>query len=97
MVLNFDDETTRGIKNLTNLKLVTFGLGEGADFVASDINYNHVTNFKLNYQGNTIPIWLDFPAQKEHIYSSVATIAVSTLFNLNLVEVSQILKGMKIA
>lgn len=97
LVLNFDDETTRGIKNLTNLKLVTFGLGEGADFVASDINYNHVTNFKLNYQGNTVPIWLDFSAQKEHIYSFLAALAVSTILNLNLVEVSQVLKSMKIA
>lgn len=97
LVLNFDDEITRGIKNLTDLKLVTFGFGEGADFMASDIKYNHTTNFKLNYQGNTVPIWLDFNAQKEQLYSLVSAIAVTTILNLNLVEVSEVLKSMKIA
>jgi UDP-N-acetylmuramyl pentapeptide synthase len=97
LILNFDDEIVRGIKNLTNFKIVTFGFGEGSDLVASDIKYNHVTNFKLNYQGNTVPVWLDFPAQKEHVYNSLAAISVSTFFNLNLVEVSQILKDMKIS
>jgi len=97
IVLNFDEEGMKVIRNLANLKTVTFGFGEGADFLASDIKYNHVTNFKLNYQGNTVPIWLDFPAEKEHIYNALAAIAISAIFNLNLVEISQVLKDMKIS
>jgi len=97
LVLNFDDEVLREIKKLIDFKVVTFGFGEGADFLASDIKFNHLTNFKLNYQGNTVPIWLDFPAEKEHIYNALSVISISTIFNLNLVEVSQVLKDMKIS
>ena len=95
LILNFDDETLRVFKSLNNLNIVTFGFGEGSDFLASDIKLNHITNFKLNYQGNTVPIWLDFPAEKTHIYDALAAISVGAIFNLNLVEVSQILKNMK--
>jgi len=97
LVLNFDDEALKEIKNLLNFKIVTYGLGNGSDFLASDIKFNHVTNFKLNYQGNTVPIWLDFPVQKQHIYNALAIMSVSTIFNLNLIEVSQILKGIKLS
>lgn len=97
LVLNFDDEALKEIKNLINLKIVTFGFGEGSDFLATDIKFNHVTNFKLNYQGNIVPIWLDFLTGKKDIYNTLATMLVSTIFNLNLVEVSQLLKNMKIS
>ncbi len=39
LILNFDDETVREIKNETNLKEFTFGFQEGADFRATDIKY----------------------------------------------------------
>jgi len=97
LVLNFDDEALKEIKNSINLGIFTFGFGEGSDFLASDVKFNHSTNFKLNYQGNIIPFWLDFPAEKTHVYNALAVISVSTILNLNLIEVSQILKNMKIS
>lgn len=93
LVLNFDDEVVRELKNLSNLKITNFGFQAGSDFQASDIKLNHGTNFKLNYQGNTVPIWLDYLFGKEQIYSSLAAISVATIFNLNLVEISQALKS----
>jgi UDP-N-acetylmuramyl pentapeptide synthase len=95
LVFNFDDEALKEIKNSINLKIFTFGFGEGSDFLASDIKFNHITNFKLNYLGNTVPIWLDFPAEKAHIYNTLAAISVGAIFNLNLVEASQGLKNLK--
>jgi UDP-N-acetylmuramoyl-tripeptide--D-alanyl-D-alanine ligase len=97
LVLNFDDETLKEIKNSISLKIFTFGFGEGSDFLASDVKFNHMTNFKLNYQGNIVPIWLDFPAKKAHVYNALAAISLSTILNLNLIEVSQIIKNMKIS
>jgi UDP-N-acetylmuramoyl-tripeptide--D-alanyl-D-alanine ligase len=97
LVLNFDDETLKEIKNSISLKIFTFGFGEGSDFLASDVKFNHMTNFKLNYQGNIIPIWLDFSAKKAHVYNALAAISVSTILNLNLIEASQIIKNMKIS
>lgn len=95
LILNFDDENAKEIKEIgesINLKVLTFGFLEGADFQASDINFNLETNFKINYQGNTVPVWLKDVLNKEQIYAVLAATAVGTIFDLNLVEISQILK-----
>jgi len=110
LILNFDDETVREIKDETNLKELTFGLqdynspttssrsplGERApraDFWASDIKLNSGTNFKINYKGRVVPIWLEEVFGKEQIYSALAAVAVGTIFDLNLVEISQALQN----
>jgi len=93
LILNFDDETVREIKTETIAHSLTFGFQEGADFKATDIKLNTGTNFKLNYQGNIVPIWLEKLFGKEQIYSALAGAAVGTIFNLNLVEISQALKN----
>ncbi len=68
LVFNFDDETTRGIKDGINAKTFSFGLQEKADFFASDIKINGSTNFKVNYHGNIVPIWQR--ALFAHFYNS---------------------------
>lgn len=95
LVLNFDDETIREIKDITNLRTLTFGFQENADFFASDIKLNGGTNFKINYRGNIVPFWLDGIFGKEQIYSALAASCVGTIFDLNLVEISQNLKNYK--
>jgi len=93
LVLNFDDETVRELKTETVAHNLTFGFQERADFRATDINLNMGTNFKINYRGNIVPIWLENLFGKEQIYSALAAIAVGTLFDLNLIEISQALKS----
>lgn len=93
LVLNFDDETIREIKDETNLKEITFGFQEGADFQATDIKINTGTNFKINYKGNIVPIWLEKLFGKEQVYSALSAAAVGIIFDLNLVEISQALKN----
>lgn len=93
LILNFDDETVREIKDETNLKEITFGFQEGADFRATDIKLNSGTNFKINYKGNVVPVWLEKLFGKEQIYSALAAAVCGTIFDLNLVEISQALKN----
>ena len=109
LVLNFDDETVREIGDsvdesgtssppfanarATNLKTLTFGFQERADLRASDIKINGGTNFKINYKGNIVPVWLERLFGKEQIYSALAGVAVGIIFDLNLVEISQALKN----
>lgn len=97
LILNFDDETIREIKDYnppTALShKLTFGFQEGADFQATDINLNSGTNFKINYEGNVVPIWLEKLFGKEQIYSALAAAAVGTILGLNLIEISQALKN----
>jgi len=106
LILNFDDETVREIKDETNLKdynppttlpprraPITFGFQERADFRASDIRLNNGTNFKINYKGNIVPIWLEKLFGKEQIYASLSAVSIGVIFDLNLVEISQLLKN----
>lgn len=93
LILNFDDETVREIKDETNLKEKTFGLQEGADFQATDIKLNAGTTFKINYKGNIVPVWLEKLFGKEQIYSALSAAVCGTIFDLNLVEISQALKN----
>jgi len=92
LVLNYDDETVREIDDYTNLKTFTFGFDEKADFFVSDIKFNHGMNFKINHRGSCVPFWLERIFGKEQIYSALAATAVATLFDLNLVEISQALR-----
>jgi len=103
LLLNFDDETVREIKDETNLKELTFGFQQGADFRASDIKYASSAseggepvlgvNFKINYKGNIVPVWLEKLFGKEQIYSALAAAGVGVIHDLNLVEISQALKN----
>ncbi len=93
LILNFDDETVREIKDETNLKEITFGFQEGADLRATDIKLNTGTNFKINYKGNIVPVWLEKLFGKERVYSALSAAALGTIFDLNLIEISQALKN----
>ena len=92
LILNFDDESSREIKEETQAPALTFGFQKGADFLATDIKENRGTNFKINYEGNIVPCWLENLFGKEQIYSALAAIACGVIFDLNLVDISQSLK-----
>lgn len=93
LILNFDDETVREINDITNLKTLTFGFSERTDFKASDVRLNMGTNFKVSYKGNIVPVWLEKLFGKEQIYAAISAVTVGTIFDLNLVEISQALKN----
>lgn len=101
-VLNFDDETVRELGEKSRSPVLTFGLYEpsittgGADFQASDVHVlvlteESGTNFKLNYKGNIVPVWLKNLFGKEQIYSALCALALSTILDINLVQASQAL------
>jgi len=97
LILNFDDETVREIKDsnppTAPSHIITFGFQEGGDFRATDVKLNHGTNFKINYKGNIVPVWLEGLFGKEQTYSALSAAAVGMVFGLNLVEISQALKN----
>ncbi len=96
LVLNFDDETVREIKNNTKANVLTYGFQERADFKASDINIDiEGTNFKINFRERIIPFWFKRLFGKEHIYSILAAASLSEINNINLVKTSQNLKDYK--
>lgn len=92
LILNFNEEVIGKIKELGFLSFLTFGFDERADFSASDIKINGGINFKINYKGNIVPIWLEQSKGEEQIPAALAAAAIGTIFGLNLVEISQALK-----
>jgi len=66
---------------------------------ASDVNVNGKgINFKVNYRGSVVPFWLACPngvsaeESDSKVQDALANIAVGLASDLNLVEISQILK-----
>lgn len=92
LILNFDDETVREIKNKSKAHVLTFGFGARADMRVSDVSG---TNFKINFEGNIVPVWLEGLSGKEHIYAALAAAAVGEALGLNLVEISEALRYYK--
>jgi len=90
---DFDNEIIRELKDMTGLNTLTFGFQEGADLRVTDINLNQETNFKINYQGNIVPVWLGGILGKEQIYDTLAAASCGTILDLNLVQISQALKN----
>ncbi|MBU2635178.1 hypothetical protein KJ841_01730 [Patescibacteria group bacterium] len=93
LVLNFDKDQIRDIRNVCVAEYLTYGFYKKADLQISDLNVtSDGTNFKINYQGNIVPFWFKESLEKEHIYSILSAIAVGVVSDINLVEISQSLR-----
>ncbi|MEF8847420.1 MAG: Mur ligase family protein [Candidatus Paceibacterota bacterium] len=94
-LVNYDDETMREIIEDKEVvcDCLQYGLDEGAEVRASDIKVSEKgTSFKLNYEGNTVPVWLKNLVGKRQIYSALATCSLGVEMGLNLVDINQSLK-----
>ncbi len=91
-----DDEKIKAIHDLFDFKTLKFGFDEKNDVFASDIKLNGGINFKVNYKGGFVPFWtaaLTDVGFEEQIHPVLSAVCVGTVFGLNLVEISQSLKG----
>ncbi|MFA6336234.1 MAG: hypothetical protein WCX48_11925 [Bacteroidales bacterium] len=95
VIFNSDEENNHLLKNEILASIFSFGSGEGADLFVSDIVANGETNFKINYLGSSVPVWLSGKLDKEKIYAVLAAIACGIKLKLNLVQISQALKSLK--
>ena len=103
-ILNYDDESVMKDASKIMVKKYTYGLKDGADFTANNIHFsfkekkNEVdneitgTNFKLNFSGKMLPVFLPEVIGYPHIYAVLVASVVGYIFGLNFVEISQ---GMK--
>jgi hypothetical protein len=91
-LVNFDDENIRKIIPDFNKKILTFGFQEGADLMASDIFMDGEINFKINYGGSTVPVWMKKISGRDQIYAALAAASCGIKLGMNLIEISQALK-----
>ncbi len=98
-VLNYDNQLTRNIAS--KVKVLTYGLQDGADLQAQDLVFNFSKgdyellglNFKLNFQGSVIPVFMSKVMTESAVYAALAAIAVGIHFNFNLVEIAKSLSN----
>jgi UDP-N-acetylmuramoyl-tripeptide--D-alanyl-D-alanine ligase len=99
-VLNMDDQTVLGMKELTLAKIVTFGFSEKADIWASDVTYFVEENgstigglsFKVHRANSFMPMRLPGTIATHQIYGVLAATAVGTSLGMNLVDISESLE-----
>ncbi len=103
LVLNHDDTDVMKFKEKAKAKCLTFGLSDGADVVSSNVSVMYENNegkefprginFKINVDGNCVPITLEHVLGDQHIQPVLAGIAVGISQQLNLVKITSALAG----
>jgi len=95
LVFNYDNQEVRSSLRHFEIKKFSFGFLEKADFFASDqINTEAGISFKLNYNGNSVPIWVKSPFDKERIYNFLAALCVGIISGKSVIEMSEKLKNL---
>jgi hypothetical protein len=94
LTLIVDFSIAKKLQKRKKKKVLTFGLNKkGADFYISDIYQKEKeTNFKINYEGNTIPFWVQKNLNTKEIYSILPALCIAKIFKLNLAAVSREIK-----
>jgi len=88
-ILNSDDEAVFDLKEKTRAKVITFGFGRGADLIASGyVITPKGINFKVDFEGNSIPIRVSNAFGKHHVYPVLSALVVGRIVGLNFVEMS---------
>lgn len=95
-ILNYDDKMTLEMQGKTKAHVFTFGFDEGAVFRAVEMQSDFDgTSFKLNFEGNIVPVRLLNVYGAPAVYAALSAFAVSGVLGLNLVETAEALSKYK--
>jgi len=103
-ILNYDNEAARSMAEVSPARVLSFGLLPGADIVAQDLHYRYQgasydiagLNFKLNYEGNIVPVEMPNIIGEGGVYAALAATAVALHFGLNLMEIASALRNLRL-
>jgi UDP-N-acetylmuramoyl-tripeptide--D-alanyl-D-alanine ligase len=100
LILNNDDETVIEMGAKTKNRTVTYGFKEKSTVLASSeaIAYSVVGEpegviFRVDIEGSSFPVVIEGVFGKNHIFASLATLALSVGLKLNIVEAINALKN----
>ena len=101
-ILNFDSPLVMENANVTKAEKITYGFRDGADLQATDVNV--ITNpdsivpaglnFKVNYKGNIVPVFLSGFVSRSAIPAALAGLAGGLINGINLVEGAEALRNL---
>jgi len=100
LILNADDATVLSMKEETRNLITTFGFKEGADLIGSGENIFYDDNqipkgviFRVDVGGVSLPVIIEKVFGRNHMYASLAALALSYGFKWNMVNAVQRLKN----
>lgn len=107
VILNYDNPLSRRISDSCKAKTYFYGLLEGVSLRAVDIKYNFSNyleekvslenikglNFKIEWQGSLVPVFLENVSNLNSIYSIMPAILVGLKLNINIVKLIENLKS----
>ncbi|MEI6296458.1 MAG: UDP-N-acetylmuramoyl-tripeptide--D-alanyl-D-alanine ligase [bacterium] len=102
LILNFDDQSIEKLKDKFKGKILSFGFEKNSKIIASNyhISYEGAGDnimpkgiaFKIDYNGNNLPVRLSNVFGKQNVYTALAAFSVGLACNLNFVEIINVLK-----
>jgi len=103
-VLNYDNQESLSMAELSPARVLTYGLKDGADLLAQDINFNASqggydiagVSFKLNYEGSIVPVFMPNILSIGGIYAALAATAVALNLGFNLMEIAALLRDCRL-
>ncbi|MFA6397971.1 MAG: UDP-N-acetylmuramoyl-tripeptide--D-alanyl-D-alanine ligase [Candidatus Paceibacterota bacterium] len=103
LILNADDPVIFKLKDEFKSKILSFGFNPEAKLMASNsqICYSPESknpkglNFKVNYDGHSLPVTMNRVLGNNHIYAGLASLAVAYLNDLNILEAISAIKKIK--
>lgn len=102
LVLNGDDEAVLNMKNNSKHRCFTYGFNKDVDLVASaeQISYSEEKpngiNFRLDVDGNSLPVNLEGIFGKNHVYSALASLSFCFSQKLNMLKAIDALKNYEV-
>lgn len=102
-IVNYDDEETRKMMDISKARIISYGFDKQAKLVASDLIFSYGDggdkfqgiSFKLSYNGANVPVHIPDALGRGVVYSALAGAAVGLSHGMNLLEISQALKNYK--
>jgi len=96
-ILNTDDDAVLNMRERTKGQVLTYGFSKEADVMISNLENRDEDkrplgiSFKINHEGNFVPVRMEGVFGKPHAYAAATAAAVSLILMINLVKISQAL------
>lgn len=103
LVLNGDDEVVAEMKTRTKSHTITFGFNQGVDLLGSALNISYNERdvpegivFRIDEEGSSLPVFIEGVFGNNHVYASMAALAVVSGLKLNMIDAVGALKNYEI-
>ncbi|MFA6273821.1 MAG: Mur ligase family protein [Candidatus Paceibacterota bacterium] len=100
LILNADDKTVLELKTKTKNRIVTYGFSEDADvrgseenILYSDFGLPQGIIFRVDESGNSLPVIIEGVFGRNHVYASLAALALSSGLKFNMLNATNALKN----